>query len=86
MSVTHIAGNVITIGLRKIQRCPVRGEKLVDNIDELNGRIASPDGDVTTSFWPVAELVQIEGNRSSVLQHVDGNNLPDDSCINLVEE
>lgn len=86
MSTTHIAGPVITIGSRKIQRCSVCGEKLGDNLPFLQGRVASAGGPPEFLSWPVGELVQFDGNRQSVLAHADGDQLPDDSCIGLVEE
>lgn len=85
MSVTHIAGPVAQIGPRKIQRCIVCGEKMADNIDILEGRVAAVGGPPEFLSWPPEELVQYDGNRRSVLAHEDGSNLPADSCIDLVE-
>ena len=86
MSVTHIAGPVAEIGDRKIQRCIVCGEKLEDNFAILSGMVASV-GSAPPKFlsWEVGCLVQVDGNRRSTLAHDDGTNLPDDSCIDLVE-
>jgi hypothetical protein len=86
MSVTHIAGPTVTVGQRKIQRCLVCGEKLADNIDILKGIVASPDVPPEYLQWPPGDLVQQDGNRTSVIQHVDGTDLPEDCCINMVEE
>ena len=84
-SVTHIAGPVIKIGPRQIQRCAVCGEKLADNIEILKGLVASPDGPPEFLSWDPGCLVRVDGHRASMLEHDDGTNLPDDTCLTLVE-
>lgn len=81
-SVTHLAGPPITIGSRTIQRCSICGEKLID-CDLRN--LMVPEGEKHEALvWQIGRLVQKEGNRSSVLP--DSNELPEDSCISMVEE
>lgn len=85
VSVTHIAGLVIEIGPRVIQRCGVCGEKLVDNKD-----VAMPvreDGSVDKiATWCVGGLVRREGHRWHAIAHVNGEDLPADNCLDLVED
>jgi len=84
-SVTHIAGPVMQIGQRKIQRCAVCGEKLGDNLGILQGLVASVGGSPEFLSWEPGGLVQVVGNRMSALEHVDGTELPTDTCLDLVE-
>ena len=96
MSVTHIAGPVVTIGCRRIQRCSVCGEKMCDNLPYLQGRMAFPEpqeseglcpsGLDTMSTWEPAELVRFEGDAQYAILHIDGESVPEDCCIDLVEE
>lgn len=88
MSVTHIAGPVIEIGRRKIQRCSVCGEKLCDNLPHLQGRVhaVSTSGDPGFLSWEAGRLVRVDGVSQYMLNHVDGDPLPSDSCISLMEE
>lgn len=86
MSVTHIAGNVVSIGHRKIQRCAVCGDKMADNIAILQGRVASIGATKCELLtWPIGGLVNQDGNRMVVVDHDDGTDVPDDCCISLVE-
>lgn len=90
MSITHIPGKVVQIGPRKIQRCGVCGEKLVDNLLFLQGRVAveSTIGVVQDGpgFWEVGDPIRQDGNYWSVIGHQDGQPLPDDCCVKLVGE
>jgi hypothetical protein len=89
MSVVHIPGPVIAVGRRKIQRCAVCGEKLVDNKAFIEGRVMAWSRENleggTPGFWPTLEPIRVDGTLSYVIEHVDGEQLPDDSCITLVE-
>jgi hypothetical protein len=86
VSVTHIAGLVLHVGGRTIQRCSLCGEKLIDNKGEeapLN-----PDGSTPkTLTWEVGRLVRFEGDNP-VHSHLldDTDKLPEDSCLDLVED
>lgn len=86
MSVTHIAGPVITIGDRKIQRCSVCGEKLNDNLAILLGRLAAIGEPPKFLSWPVGEPVRFDGPAQFIVPHKDGDHLPPDCCIALVED
>lgn len=85
MTTTHIAGPAITVGGRLIQRCSLCGEKLVDSKGVMVP--VRPDGQPDRiGTWEVGRLVQVEpGNptRSSLLPDTD--QLPDDTCLDLVE-
>lgn len=82
-TVSHLAGPWITIEGRGIQRCLICGEKLIDTKGQ-----ASADGDNTPLFWGKGCFVQVTVNenpqRWSVLPD-NGERLPKDSCIDLVE-
>jgi hypothetical protein len=86
MTTTHIAGAVIVIDGRSIQRCPVCGFKLCDSLNV--GAPLNPDGTQQTyCCFEVGKLVQVEeGNptRYSVIEYEEFH-LPVDSCISLVE-
>lgn len=87
MSVTHVAGPVVTIRSlnRSIQRCAICGEKLRDNLNEM-GPIG-PDGKPPAFLhYSEAALIEIDGNRTSVVgDFLDCDRLPDDFCLSLVE-
>jgi hypothetical protein len=80
-TVTHIAGPAIHAGGRVVQRCSLCGEKLVDSKNT-----ASPDGG-SIGTWQVGRLVQVtvgqNPTRSLLLDDTD--QLPPDSCIELLE-
>lgn len=93
MSVVHIPGPLITIGPRKIQRCSVCGEKLGDNLPFLQGRVAAvvvpgdkQKGPIDILAWPVGCPIRVDGNHTTVIPFKDGDQLPDDCCLALVEE
>ncbi len=76
MSVTHIAGERITIGDRYMrQRCGWCGQILVEH--DLTA-VAVPEGtDPTPAAWPAGALVTVNGHASWT---VDGHDLPEDAC------
>jgi hypothetical protein len=86
-TVTHIAGPAITACGRVVQRCSLCGEKLVDSkgcampIQEDG----TPD---TIGTWEVGRLVQVsvDCNPTSYVLLPDTDRLPDDSCLELIED
>ena len=83
-SVTHVAGPLIKVGPRIVQRCPVCGEKLNDSRDLANA--ASSDGPPEFLSWVEGALVQFQGARQSVVgDFFQVTPLPDDFCLELVE-
>jgi hypothetical protein len=85
MSVTHVAGPVIGINGRGIQRCMVCGEKLGDTLNQMAP--VNPDGSAPVMLsWRAGALVSFDGNRQSdegLFEAAEG--LPDDFCLALVE-
>lgn len=94
MSVTHIAGPCVHIdsrnGTRIVQRCSLCGEKLCDskNVSMPVG----PDGETNKGKFPTFcpdSLVRVIQRGSStryiVLPDQEQGQLPEDSCIDLVE-
>ncbi|HZB28951.1 MAG TPA: hypothetical protein VE465_02175 [Streptosporangiaceae bacterium] len=81
MSVIHIAGPDITVGHHLRQRCAWCGATLID--DDLT-RLAVPAGqDPRPATWTVGALVEVDGDNpraSWVVEHVDGDPLPDNAC------
>ena len=85
-TVTHVAGPVIRIGDRVLQRCPICGEKLRDSAGADVPLL--PNGKPgTVGMWAEASLVQFDGARQSVIGSFDDENvpLPEDFCLELVE-
>ena len=74
---THVAGPVVKIDKRCIQRCCVCGEKLADSND--------PDLFV---FWQEGEMLQTQEGKqfpNRVGSFLNISQTPDDFCIDLVE-
>lgn len=90
-STTHWAGPAVTLGPldRTIQRCMVCGFKLIDSLHQAGplGPDGKPPG---VLVYQAGHLIQItEGNPSAIHDAGElGNHmaLPDDFCVNLVEE
>jgi hypothetical protein len=81
-SVTHVAGHKVEVAGRTIQRCALCGDKLIDDLNE-----ARPEGSGPTPTWEPGRLVRVTaGNPQSSVLLPDTDQLPDDSCIDLVEE
>jgi len=77
-AVIHIAGPHVTIGPLLRQRCVWCGYLLIDYDLE---RIAVPEGqDPTPATWPGGELVLVDGNLSTIVDHEDDALLPPGSC------
>ena len=77
-AVIHIAGPHVTIGPLMRQRCLWCGYLLIDYDLE---RIAVPEGqDPTPATWPHGELVLVDGNVSTLVDHKDHDPLPPGSC------
>lgn len=75
-TVTHVAGIIITIGGRTLQRCAVCGEKLYDSGSELPGRKFPPSSYIRMSF------VELE---TTILGNLLEDDIPSDTCVNMVE-
>lgn len=79
-----MAGHVITVGKRVLQRCSVCGLKMADNLYyPLNA-----DGTIATlPTWEPANLVRQEGDPPIWIDLGPvGETAPLDFCIELVEE
>ena len=77
----HIAGVDITIGPLIRQRCGWCGALLIDY--DLT-RIAVPAGqDPRPATWPVGDLVEVDGNLTTIVPHADGDKLPAEACARL---
>lgn len=72
MSVTHIAGIVVKVNDRIIQRCALCGEKLIDTA--YNN---------TAIVWKEHSFVNLDGNQMTVTEPT--LELPEDNCLPLVE-
>lgn len=85
-SVSHVAGNVVRLGPRIMQRCAFCGTKLADN-----HRVAMPAGQGEFPTWECGAFVRVtDGNpsREERIGHWDDPNIervPDDFCFHLVE-
>lgn len=83
-ALVHIAGPEVRVDARLRQRCAWCGAVLIDYDLE---RIAVPVGtDPTPATWPVGELIAVDGWVSYVVDHEDGQPLPDGACALLDAE
>lgn len=85
-TVTHIAGPAITVCGRVIQRCSCCGDKLADSRGAM--MMLNPDGSPPEfPTFPAGRLIQqtVGQNPTRWLVLPDTDQLPDDSCIDLVE-
>lgn len=86
MSVSHIAGTIITVNRRTVQRCALCGLKLRDSKGVMapvgpNGRVAG------FATWEVGRVVRVtEGPPTATTLLPDTDDLPADSCLVLVED
>jgi hypothetical protein len=89
-TMVHIAGACVQVGTHLRQRCSWCGGILVD---EDLARIAVPvgqEGDYPT--WPVGALIRTthmdpdSSGVTHVVEHVDGQPVPDDCCAKLSPE
>lgn len=82
---THIIGPDVFIGGRWLrQRCSWCGVVLLN--DDLTQASAPPGMIGAPPVFPVGEVVRVEGENPttfSVLAHLSGENLPDDSCVTV---
>lgn len=84
VEVIHIAGRDIQIGEYLRQRCGWCGAILVDYALD---RIAVPLGqDPRPATWPDGDLIAVCGPASWVVEHVDGEPLPERACARLDPE
>lgn len=80
----HIAGVHVKVGPYLRQRCAWCGAVLLDY--DLS-KIAVPEGqDPSPATWPIGELVKVDGGLSVLLEHEDGDPLPDGACAKLDPE
>lgn len=80
-TLVHIAGAQVQVGSRLRQRCSWCGATLCDYDLE---RVAVPEGqDPRPGMWETGALVEVDGNASWVLEHKDGDEIPDSACARL---
>jgi hypothetical protein len=79
--VVHIAGLETQVGDHLRQRCGWCGAVLLDYALD---RIAVPAGqDPRPRTWPVGVLVEVDGAWSTLVEHEDGQQLPENACGHL---
>lgn len=76
--VVHIVGTVIDVGSRTRQCCAWCGALLLD-YDRTSGG-AEADQDPEPPHFPPGVLLLVDGGMSAVIEHADGNPLPDSAC------
>ena len=83
-AVIHIAGNYVQVNAQLRQRCAWCGATLIDyNLE----RVAVPTGtDPRPATWPIGELVAVDGGLSYMVEHEDGQLLPEGACGKLDPE
>jgi hypothetical protein len=83
-AITHIAGVQVQVGSRLRQRCSWCGAVLCDY--DLQ-RIAVLEGqDPRPGMWETGALVEVDGNASFVVEHMDGAELPPEACAQLDDD
>ena len=84
-TVSHIAGPAITACGRLVQRCSLCGEKMCDSKNTASP--ARLDGSPSVfPTWPVGRLVRINPGNPTYWELLDDTDeLPEDSCLDLVE-
>lgn len=80
--VTHIAGPIINMQDRIIQRCAVCGELLVDTKDQIT--LADALEAIKVGIWAPLSMVRIDNGRS-VRVDLPPDELPDDACIRTLD-
>lgn len=84
----HLAGGIVEVGTRVIQRCQICGYALIN--DDLS-RMAVPEGcsPPDAGGWAVGAFVRVtkEGTctQSTLVARPTDGKLPPGSCISLVE-
>lgn len=76
----HIAGYPVWVGHEFIQRCAFCGEILIHYEDVCQIAVHPPEKDPKPAAWELGVLVQVEGNGSWIVPHVDGEQIPRESC------
>ena len=83
MAESHIVGLDVEIGPYLRQRCGWCGTILLD-YDLRNVMVQQIDGeDESVGTWPVGEVIRVDGNMSSIVEHTRGDQLPEDNCAAL---
>jgi len=82
MTITHIAGVDVQVGTQLRQRCSWCGAVLIDE-DLRNVMVPTEDADKPFPTWPVGALIRRDGFVTSIVEHEDGAQLPDDCCGQL---
>ena len=86
-TVTHVAGPVVTIQGRSIQRCVVCGEKLCDSNGQMG--VCGPGGEPPMFVhWAERALVRVAPGSPTELSLVGDfvdTEPPEDFCLALVE-
>lgn len=76
----HITGTVVDVGSRMRQCCAWCGTILLD-ADSAFGA-AEVGHDPRPPHFPPGALLRVDGHVSAVVEHIDGDPLPDNACVN----
>lgn len=87
-SMVHLAGIVITVGTRVIQRCSLCGAALIDAESSLMAELTpkgikhlSPE---SVSRWVCGTLVEVDAGSPTRMTHIEPeveDKLPENTCI-----
>jgi len=80
--IVHIVGTVVDVGTRTRQVCAWCGTLLLD-VDRTRGAAETRHDPEPPHFLP-GELLRVDGNMSVVVDHKDGDDLPDNACALIV--
>lgn len=77
-AVIHIAAQANQVGSQLRQRCAWCGAVLIDM--DLGNVMVAPGSDPTPATWEPGRLVAIDRPASYLVEHKDGDRLPEGAC------
>lgn len=80
MEVVHIASQPVQVGTVIRQRCVWCGYELID-VDLRFIAVPIDQADKPYATWPTGGLVAQDGGATYVVEHKDGDDLPESSCV-----
>lgn len=80
-SILHIAGLPTQVGTNFRQRCAWCGALLLEY--GYANTMAPPGQDGNLPAWVPFTLLRVDGNATYVVRHMDGDEIPPDSCAAL---
>lgn len=80
-AVVHIAGLHVQVGPMMRQRCAWCGAVIIDY--DLTGTAVPVGQDPHPAVWPLGGVVAMEGVATWLVDHQEGQPLPNGSCVSV---